>query len=154
MEAGHDPPADRGATPRATGRCLCGAVRYEVRGPLRDILLCHCEECRRWGGYLGAFTSTHTEHLTIDGGPALRWFDSPDSDRHARRGFCVECGSSLFWQPMPGERTNIAAGTLDRPTGLRVAGHWYTRHADDYDELPVDALPRDGDLARAEIRWS
>jgi hypothetical protein len=139
---------------RATGRCLCGAVTYEVHGPVRDILLCHCEECRRWTGYLGAFTSTRTEHLSIEESAALRWIDSPESDRHARRGFCGACGSSLFWQPAPGERTNIAAGTLDRPTGLRIAGHWYTRQAGDYDEIPADGLPQNDELDRAEIRWS
>ena len=34
----------------ATGGCLCGAVRYQVHGPLRDVLICHCVECRRWHG--------------------------------------------------------------------------------------------------------
>lgn len=24
-----------------TGSCLCGAVRYEVHGPLRDSVACH-----------------------------------------------------------------------------------------------------------------
>jgi hypothetical protein len=129
-------------------------VTYEVHVPLRDILLCHCEECRRWSGYLGAFTSTRTEHLSVDGAAALGWIDSPESDRDARRGFCRECGSSLFWQPVPGERTNIAADTLDRPTGLRLAGHWYTGHAGDYDAVPADGLPRDGELDAIEIRWS
>jgi hypothetical protein len=129
-------------------------VTYVVRGPLRDVLLCHCGECRRWSGYLGAFTSTRTDHLTIDETGALRWIDSPASDRHARRGFCAECGSSLFWQPAPGERMNISAGTLERPTGLRIVGHWYSRHAGDYDVLPDDGLPRDHELEAADIRWS
>ncbi len=35
----------------ASGRCLCGAARYEVRGPLRDVQICHCEERRRWHGF-------------------------------------------------------------------------------------------------------
>jgi len=140
-------------TRRATGRCLCGAVTYEVHGPLRDVLLCHCEECRRWGGFVGAFAATRVEHLTfIEGGP-LRWIDSPRSDRHARRGFCTECGSSLFWQAEGSERINVAVGTLDRPTGLRIAGHWYTHQAGDYDELPADGLPRDAELAGFEIPW-
>jgi hypothetical protein len=142
------------AETRATGRCLCGAVTYEVRGPIRDILLCHCEECRRANGYLGAYTSTLADDLAVLADDSLRWIDSPQSDRSARRGFCVECGSSLFWQATEAERTSIAVGTLDRPTGLRIAAHIYTHQADDYDELPDDGLPRDPAAGSIEIRWS
>jgi hypothetical protein len=139
---------------RATGRCLCGAVRYEVRGPLRDIVLCHCEECRRWGGYVGAFAATKADDLALLADDALRWIDSPQSDHGARRGYCVECGSNLFWQAAGAERIGIAAGTLDRPTGLRMAAHIYTHQAGDYDELPEDGLPRDPDRNAIELRWS
>jgi hypothetical protein len=125
-----------------------------VHGPLRDILVCHCEECRRWGGHLGAFTATDAEHLELVDEVALRWIDSPASDRRAQRGFCGECGSSVFWQPAGGDRIHIAAGTLDRPTGLRIAGHWYAHQAGDYDELPDDGLPRFPDPAASELRWS
>jgi SAM-dependent methyltransferase len=38
------------STPTATGRCVCGAVRYETSGPLRDVVVCHCVECRRYHG--------------------------------------------------------------------------------------------------------
>lgn len=145
--------ASGGTGPRATGRCLCGAVTYEVRGRLRDVLICHCEECRRWSGHLGAFTSARREDVAISG-DALRWVVSPRSDRHAQRGFCGGCGSSLFWQPEGSERVNIAAGTLDRPTGLRIAGHWYTHQVGDWDDLPDDGLPRNGELTRTQIRWS
>jgi hypothetical protein len=141
-------------TVRATGRCLCGAVRYEVRGPLRDVVVCHCEECRRWAGSVGAFSAAQADDLVLLGDASLRWIESPASDRRARRAFCSECGSSLFWQAAGVERVNIAAGTLDRPTELRVAGHWYARDAGDWDELPEDGLPRDRDLDFREIRWS
>jgi hypothetical protein len=124
-----------------------------VHGPLRDILLCYCDECRRWGGYLGAFTAARLEHFVLADDTALRWVASPRSDRHARRGFCAECGSSLFWEPAGTGRIHIAAGSLDRPTGLRIAGRWYTRGAGDYDEVPDDGLPRDAELERAEIEW-
>lgn len=140
--------------PRATGHCLCGAVAYEVNGPLRDVLLCHCEECRRWGGHLGAFSATRLEHFVLVEERGLRWVDSPRSDRRARRGFCGECGSSLFWQPEGGERISIAAGTLDRPTGLRLTGHVYSHHAGDYDELPEDGLPRYPDPSAPDLSWS
>ncbi len=37
---------------------------------------------------------------------------------------------------------SIAAGTLDQPTGLRIAAHWFVSQAADYDRLPDDGLPR------------
>ena len=138
---------------RATGRCLCGAVTYGVRGPMRDISICHCIECRRWSGYLGAFSATAVENVVVEG-QALRWVDSRDSDRDFRRAFCGECGSSLLLQAADSEYIQIAAGTLDRPTGLRIAGHWYSHQAGDWDELPDDGLPRDDVLARSERRWT
>jgi hypothetical protein len=125
-------------------------VRYEVRGPLRDVLICHCEECRRWHGHFSASTAARREDLVLLEQQGLRWIDSPDSDAGARRGFCTECGSSLFWDA-PGRPTvSIAAGTVDEPTGLRVAAHWYVSQAGDYYELPPDDLPRHGLSAQRE----
>ena len=139
---------------RATGRCLCGAVTYEVRGPLRDVIVCHCVECRRWAGSIGAFAATRAEHLVMGETATLRWIDSPESHRRAQRAFCVSCGSSLFWQAAGGERISIAAGTLDAPTGLRIAAHIYTHQASDWDELPEDGLARDPDLGALDVRWT
>lgn len=73
---------------------------------------------------------------------ALQWFDSPCSEAGARRGFCRRCGSSLFWEPADGEVVSISAGTLDDPTRLHAAGHWYVSQAGDYYDLPEDGLPR------------
>ncbi len=124
------------------GQCLCGAVRFRVEPPLRDVLVCHCVECRRWHGHVSAMTSVQREQLTFVDERGLAWIDSPDSDAHARRGFCRECGSSLFWQPADGSAVAIAAGTLEPPTGLKLAGHWYVSQASDYYELPDHGLPR------------
>ena len=126
---------------RRTGRCLCGAVSYEVRGPLRDVLLCHCEECRRWHGHVSASTAARKEDLVLLEQRGLRWIDSPRSDAGARRGFCAECGSSLFWDPPRRATISIAAGTLDDAGGLRVVSHWYVSQAGSYYELPDDGLP-------------
>jgi hypothetical protein len=134
----------------ATGRCLCGAVRYRVDGRLRDVLICHCEECRRWHGHVSACTAAKREDLVLTEQRGLRWLDSPRSDAHARRGFCAECGSSLFWDAAGRATVSIAAGTLDGPTGLRVAAHWYVSQAGDYYELPADGLPRHAQSAEQE----
>lgn len=127
-------------SPRASGGCLCGAVRFEVVGPLRDVLLCHCSECRRWHGHLCAATAARREHLHLVADAPLRWFQSPTSEAHARRGFCGECGSSLFWDAPDRDTISIAAGTLDEPTGLSTVGQIYVADAGDYYE-PDARLP-------------
>ena len=70
----------------------------------------------------------------------LRWIDSPDSEHDARRGFCGECGSSLFWLAPGRERISIAAGGLDAPTGIRTMGQIWVESAGDYYELD-DRIP-------------
>jgi hypothetical protein len=119
----------------ATGRCLCGAVRFEVDEPLRDVVLCHCGECRRWAGHYWAASAADRGAVRISDGGALRWFDSPESVTHARRGFCAECGSSLFWDAPDRDTISFSAGALDQPTGLRTEKHIYTEFAGDYYEL-------------------
>ncbi len=32
------------------GSCHCGAVRFEVAGPVRRSSVCHCGQCRRMSG--------------------------------------------------------------------------------------------------------
>ena len=133
------------------GRCLCGAVRYRVQGQLADVLICHCEECRRWHGHVSASTAARREDLVLIEQRGLRWIESPHSDAGARRGFCAECGSSLFWDAPGNETISIAAGTLDPPTGLRVASHWFVSQAGDYYELPDDGLPRHARSGEGEL---
>jgi hypothetical protein len=118
-----------------SGRCICGAVAFEVRGELRDVLLCHCTECRRWAGHFWAATAARFDELEFSEERGLRWIDSPDSAYGARRGFCGECGSSLFWQAPGSDRISIAAGCLDAPTGIRTMGQIWVDSAGDYYEL-------------------
>jgi hypothetical protein len=132
-----------GTSVRATGGCLCGAVRYEVRGPLRDVVACHCSQCRRTSGHFGAFAATRSEDLVLIEAEGLRWYRSSEG---ARRGFCGGCGSNLFWEPDSGGRVSIGAGTLDLPTGLATAAHVFVGDAGDYYTI-ADGLPQrtDGD---------
>lgn len=112
-----------------TGRCLCGAVRYSVAGPLRDVIVCHCSECLRWAGGPWPATAARREDLEVSGEEALRWMPSPASATSASRGTCAVCGASLFWDA-PGRPTvSIGAGTLDDAGGLAVAAHIYVDDA-------------------------
>lgn len=123
---------------RATGGCLCGAVRYEVRGPLRGVVMCHCAMCRRTHGHVAAYTATDKIALTLVESRGLRWYASSPI---ARRGFCAECGASLFWERLGRETISIAAGTLDPPTGLATMLQIHARSAGDYYVIDP-AIPR------------
>ena len=121
-----------------TGSCLCGAVQYAVAGPLRPVSYCHCSQCRRTSGHYVAATACDREYLQVQNDQGLRWFrSSPD----AERGFCGECGASLFWRSVRGREISIMAGTLDTPTGLEAEEHIFVADASDYYRID-DGLPR------------
>jgi hypothetical protein len=122
----------------ASGRCLCGAVRYVVNGPLRGVSYCHCSQCRRTSGHFVAASACDPEHLQLIEDQGLRWYRSSAA---ADRGFCGHCGSSLFWRPHRGAHISIMAGTLDAPTGLAAYEHIYVDSASDYYVID-DGLPR------------
>jgi hypothetical protein len=99
---------------------------------LRDVVNCHCGQCRRFHGHLGAYTNTALSDFRFDEKRGLRWYQSSS---FAQRGFCGECGSSLFWQRIGDDLISVAAGCLDAPTGLRTVGHIFVAHRGDYYEI-------------------
>ena len=115
-----------------TGSCLCGAVKYEVHGPLRNVVACHCAQCRKQTGTYMSATAARDSDLRIAEDRGLRWYSSSAT---ARRGFCGECGTPLFWKGEGRDYTAITAGSLDGPSGLRLEGHIFCESAGDYYEI-------------------
>jgi hypothetical protein len=120
------------------GGCLCGAVRYAATGPLREVVFCHCRQCRRQSGHFFAATAVDQSRLSVTGEGHLRWFAASS---HARRGFCGTCGTLLFWRPEAGAHVAILAGSLDDPTVLRPGYHICTEGRPAYYALN-DGLPQ------------
>ena len=114
---------------RATGRCLCGAVRYQIRGPLRPVVNCHCGQCRRTHGNVAAYTSAARADLVLTEDRGLKWYRSSEV---ARRGFCRNCGASLFWERLGEDRVAVAAGGIDPPSGLKTIRHIFVAAKGDY----------------------
>ena len=123
---------------KAFGGCLCGAVRYEVNGPLRNVINCHCNMCQRLHGGFGPHSKARKVDITITKNDGLAWYKTSNV---AQRGFCRECGSSLFWEPFELDATGILAGSLDAPTSLRTMGHIFVAEKPDYYEI-TDGLPQ------------
>lgn len=118
-----------------SGSCLCGEITYTVSGPLRPVIACHCQQCRKTSGHHVAATSARREDITIEGTPT--WYASSPT---ARRGFCGTCGSQLFWDG-PGVNLSIFAGSLDGETGVTLAGHIFCANKGDYYQI-ADGAPQ------------
>lgn len=117
------------------GRCLCGSVSYEVRGPLRDVINCHCPRCRRHTGHFMAATAAARSDIALSSDASLQWFH-PTDDPEIGYGFCRHCGSSLFWRSTTdADEWSICAGTIDPPTGLATRRALFTGLASDYHRL-------------------
>lgn len=116
------------------GGCLCGAVRYRAHGPLRAVIACHCHQCRRQSGHFAAYTSVaRAGDLELTRTDGLKWFQSSAT---ASRGFCERCGSALFWKPVDRDRVSISAGSIEGPTGVRIAAHFHCVSKGDYYDIP------------------
>ena len=81
--------------------------------------------------HAAAYSSSARSDLVLVRDDGLRWYEA---DGRAR-GFCGECGASLFWSADGRATISIAAGTLDQPTGLKTVAHIYTRDHADYYEI-------------------
>lgn len=52
-----------------SGRCLCGAIRYEVSGRPNAVSICHCADCQRSAG-----------------APMIVWAEFPESELKLTQG--------------------------------------------------------------------
>ena len=112
-----------------SGSCECGAVMFELSGPLRNVIACHCTQCRKTSGHYWAATSVLKKQLKLVRSRGLKWYRS---SKKARRGFCTDCGASLFYELDEEGRTAIGAGTLDSPSGPKTMRHIYVADKGDY----------------------
>ncbi len=123
------------------GSCLCGSIKFEVSGELGKSDACHCVQCRKWTGHFLPSAEVKREALQIKSTAELKWYQSSEK---VRRGFCAQCGSSLFFDPIDQAKHNwiaIALGAFDQPTQVKLGMHIFVAEKGDYYELN-DGLPQ------------
>jgi hypothetical protein len=104
--------------PTHAGGCQCGAVRYEIKGPLQGSHVCHCRMCQRaTGGVFAALVGQAPENVRwTRGTPAVF-----ESSNIAKRGFCAACGTPLsFSYNAPQSRLYLTIGSLDHPEAAPI----------------------------------
>ena len=105
----------------ATGRCQCGAIRYEVLGDPAYSALCHCVDCRRSACAPMVGWALFAEDRLVVSGEPIRYRSSDN----ATRSFCGTCGTGLFYvNPVAFPRmVDIQTATLDDAAAFPPAAH-------------------------------
>ena len=124
------------------GRCLCGAVEFNVSGSSLKLYRCHCSLCRRQSG-------TASSLAAIVANPQFEWLAGRDKitswqmESGFRSDFCCACGSPV---PNPLRTTNrmwVPAGLLDPQANLSVAADIYLGSKADWDPTQPAGMQHD-----------
>ncbi len=104
------------------GKCLCGAVGYEISREKAEAGACHCGMCRAFSGGVYIAIQARAVEVTLSGREAL---SVHRSSAWAERAFCSKCGSAMFYRltagPSAGE-FHLAAGALESWKGVDFIG--------------------------------
>ena len=123
------------------GSCLCGKVRYELRGSPHSMYYCHCSMCRKaTGSSFATNMMARTEDFAIVSGRAFvkAFQSSPKEYRH----FCSECGSPIYGEADQRKGVvSLRCGTLETDPGIRPTVHIFTASKAPWFDI-CDRLPQ------------
>jgi hypothetical protein len=125
-----------------TGGCICGAVRWQISGPLSGAAFCWCKRCQRRTG-----TAFSTTGLTrpgtfsiIEGADLVSTYEPGDG---WNKSFCSRCGSQTHTtNPENPEAIAVRIGSFDEDPGIRPVLHQFVNYAPAWYPVPDDGLPR------------
>ena len=126
-----------------TGGCACGAIRYECETRPAVMLNCHCHDCQRFTGSAYApLVVVVADHFCLMQGEPKYFVTISDGGNTVRRGFCADCGSSLFvvTAALPAYIA-LMAGSLDDAERYKPAADLWARSACHWDVMDPD-LPK------------
>ena len=102
---------------KATGQCLCGAVTVTLIGSQKEVGICHCSMCRRWGGAPNMAMEVGQE-IEIEGKDHVSTYRSSD---WAERAFCKTCGSNLYYRLVETGDHMVCVGLLNNQADLELS---------------------------------
>ena len=96
-----------------TGGCQCGAIRFRVRGPVKQASICNCRMCQKaLGNFIAPFASFANDIEWTRGRPT-----EFRSSQQVRRGFCSNCGTPLTYR-WGDHRPAVTIGSFDEPDSV------------------------------------
>lgn len=148
----HDAPS-----PRLTGRCACGAVRFAMNGPPIIVHGCHCLGCqRRTGSAFAVNALIERDRITLTGEAAPETVRTPSAlpggkpiHRCPRCRLAVWSGHALLGEAV----VLVPVGVLDKARHIAPDVHCFTATKHPWVVLPSDKPAFEGDYD-PETVWS
>jgi hypothetical protein len=119
------------------GKCLCGAVEFEIVGQLPKIYQCHCSQCRKVTG------SASNSGLIVPV-KQFRWIRGTEHicsyTSGYRSDFCCRCGSPvpnplrekpMYWVPV---------GLLEDDSKIEIAAHIFVGSKANWDTIADNGI--------------
>ena len=124
-----------------TGRCLCGAVRYQTEAEPITTRLCWCRVCQFFAaGNAAVSVCFPSAGMSITGEPR-DYMSIADSGNRMHRHFCPTCGTQMFSEAESRPHLIfVRAGTLDDPEIARPVATIWTAKAPSWACID-DSLP-------------
>lgn len=122
------------------GGCLCGALRYRVRGPALRTLVCHCRFCQRMTGSTSYANAVFPIDAVEFAGASRSYAHiSETSGKAVHVHSCPACATtvSLTFERWPEYRA-ISRGTFDDPDWVAIDAHIWTESAQAGVVLPAN----------------
>lgn len=117
------------------GGCLCGGVRFEISGPIRNIVHCHCSRCRKAQG--SAFATNgivnDIDFKLVSGGDMLTAYESsPGQTKY----FCKVCGSPIMSKTVSKpDQVRVRVGTIESDIEERPMAHIFVTSKANWEEI-------------------
>jgi len=124
-----------------SGGCLCGKVRFEIHGPIHNIVYCHCSKCRKAQG--SAFATNGIvmadDFRILSGHGELTGYEPGQGQT---KYFCKTCGSPIMSKSTskPGQ-VRVRLGTIESAITERPIAHIFATSKADWEEI-CGNLPR------------
>lgn len=123
------------------GGCLCDAVRYEITGGIRNIVMCHCSLCRKAQG--SAFATNGIVNTSdfrfVSGEENLTGYESsPGQTKY----FCKTCGSPILSRNLARlDQVRVRVGTIESDISERPQAHIFVSSKANWEDI-CGELPR------------
>jgi hypothetical protein len=113
------------------GSCLCGAIRFTIDAPVKELRACHCRNCQKASGAGGSVNAVlPASAFRITKGTPKRYSAHADSGRLLHRHFCADCGSPIYTlREATPETVVVRAGLFDNPGEMKISGNIWTASA-------------------------